>query len=380
MQLPIDVKALIDEATNIQGARETELSVSVYIDETAPAELVAHVRGSFASTASSVRMTISYLDSDFTPKDGDDIAILVAGPSAKVGAAAKALRSVGVPTMIVTLSPAALAERVAQSGIEIPDGDIIAPDKAEEAVEPIELTDEAAAELDDRMGRWIVAVCREKRLAFAISFPFMRRPLATDSVQATSLQNAGIGLVPFIPGADLPIMTLNQAKMVLQISSAYGHDMDRSRLKELAAVIGSAYLCRTLVRELAEFIPVLGFVFRTGVAYGGTAALGYAIIEYYEGGEDATGVANVATRAVEAGTNLVEKVRGFAADPAASSAKVMDKVGTYVPVVRDVVSEYAPIVRDVVSEYAPVVRNTVTEYAPKVVGAASDIIAKAVAR
>ena len=36
MQLPIDVKALIDEATNIDEARNTPLSVSVYIDEGRP--------------------------------------------------------------------------------------------------------------------------------------------------------------------------------------------------------------------------------------------------------------------------------------------------------------------------------------------------------
>ena len=50
MQLPIDVKALIDEMTDIEAARNTPLSVSVFIDEAAPADLAAHVRNAFAST------------------------------------------------------------------------------------------------------------------------------------------------------------------------------------------------------------------------------------------------------------------------------------------------------------------------------------------
>ena len=38
MQIPVDVKAVIDEATNIDEARQTPLSVSVYIDESAPGD------------------------------------------------------------------------------------------------------------------------------------------------------------------------------------------------------------------------------------------------------------------------------------------------------------------------------------------------------
>lgn len=367
MQIPANLTALIDEMTNIKAAHEITLSVSVYVDDTAPADLVAHVRGSFASMAPNVRMTLSYLDHSFVPRSDDDIAIVVAGDSAKVGAAAKALRAVGVPAMVVTLSPTAVGARAEEVGSAIPEEDIVFPNNSEEAVEPFALDEDAAAALNDRMGRWIVAVCREKRLAFAIAFPFMRRPLARDAVQATSLQNAGIGLVSFIPGADLPIMTVNQVKMVLQIAAAYGREMDVDRLKELAAVVGGAYVCRTLARELVEFVPVLGFAVRAGVAYGGTAALGYAVIDYFEGGENATGVANVATRAAEAGARFISKVRGIVADP--SSLGIVDKVEGYVPVVRDTVEKYAPVVRD-----------TVNEYVPKIVDTATDIVSKAVAK
>ncbi len=369
MQLPVDIDELINAVTDVNAAREVELAVSVYVDETAPAELVAHVRGAFASTEPTVRMALSYLDRTFVPQQGDDIAIVVAGDSQKVGAAAKALRAVGVPVMVVTLSPAEVAARAEKAGSEVPEGDIVSPWEEGDEAAPVaghaEFDDEAALALDDRMGRWIVAVCREKRLAFAIAFPFMRRPLARDAVQATSLQNAGIGLVSLIPGADLPIMTLNQAKMVLQIAAAYGREMDKNRAKELLAVVGGAYVCRTLARELIEFVPVLGFVIRTGIAYGGTAAIGYAVIEYFEGGENATGVANVASRATEAGAKFVSKVRGAAADP--KSLGLVDKVSGYVPVVRDKVSEYAPIVREKADEYLPKIADTVADVMSKAV-------------
>ena len=357
MQLPIDIRALLNEATNIKAARDTNVSVSMYIDEAAPADLIAHVRSVFTSSSKSVRMTMSYLDRSFVPHEGDDFAIIVADGASLVGPAATALRAMGVPTMVVTTMPEILEGSTGKVGHAIPEGDMVSPsvelgEDCAKVVEPIALDDEAAQSLNDRMGAWIVSVCHEKRLAMAIAFPFMRRPLAVDAVQATSLQNAGIGLVPIIPGADLPIMTLNQAKMVLQIAAAYGQEMSKERAKELAAVVGSAYLCRVVARELVEFVPVLGFIIKPGVAYGGTSAVGYAAIDYFEGGKDMPGVMNVVTHATETGAKLAQTVRTM--DAASVSAAVIDKVKG-------------------LRKYTPVVQSAVKEYGPKVVDLAKDV-------
>ena len=360
MQLPVDIKALLDETTNIKAAHETEIDVSVYIDDTAPADLAAHVRNAFASSLPTVRMTLTYLGPGFIPQPTDDIAVIVAGASDGIGGYADSLRSVGVPVMVVAAQAAPVADRARDAGHPIPQHDLIAPDErpapepdaADEAqsvaahaakglpigqwngadllfgrkggkaspqdpaqdgeaaaAEPPALTDERARDLDTKMGRWIVSVCRDKRLAYAIAFPFVRRPLARDAVQTTALQNAAVGLVPFLPGADLPIMTLNQAKMVLQIGAAYGQQIDRSRWKEIAAVVGAAYLSRGLVRRLVAAVPVLGFAIRAGVAYGTTAAMGYGVIEYFEGGQNVTGIANVIEQAAAAGTKATAVAR-----------------------------------------------------------------------
>ena len=356
MQLPIDIKALIDETTNIKAARNTPISLSLYFDPAAPNDLVAHMRNSFASASSSVRMVMSYLDSSFAPRSGDDFAIIVAGSSAMVGPAAAAIRGMGVPTVVVTKQPEALKAAAAASGYDIPEGDVVTPPLEQETDLAVEMNDEALAELDERMGSWIVSVCHEKRLAMAIAFPFMRRALARDAVQATSLQNAGIGVVPLIAGADLPVMTLNQAKMVLQIAAAYGQEMDKNRAKELACVVGSAYLCRVVARELIELIPVLGIVIRPTVAYGGTSAVGYAAIEYFEGGQDAAGVMNVASKASEVGNKVVNKVRS-------------EGVGI-VPEILDKAKDKAKGLVD----YVPVVQEKAQEYAPKVVGVVNDLV------
>ena len=327
MQLPVDIGKLFAAVTDVQSASEMSLSVSVYIDESAPNELAAHVRNAFASTSGNVRMTVSYVGESIVPHPTDDVAVVVAGETGLAGKQAEELRAVGVPAMVVTLLPGRIGRISEAAGSAIPDGDIVSPWEEGE-IESTVMDDAAWTALDERMGRWIVAVCREKRLAFAIAFPFMRRPLAKDIIQVCAIENAGIGLIPFIPGADLPLITLNQAKMVLQIAAAYGKSMDKSRLKELAVVIVGAYLSRSLARKLVAAVPGIGFVFKTGVAYGSTIAMGYAVVEYFEGGEDATGVANVLERATATGTNALSIAQEKANGLAPLVSKVSDRLTT----------------------------------------------------
>ena len=47
MQLPIDVKAVLDEATNIDEAARTPVSVSLYVDGTCPSDALRAVQNAF---------------------------------------------------------------------------------------------------------------------------------------------------------------------------------------------------------------------------------------------------------------------------------------------------------------------------------------------
>lgn len=365
MNLPLDIPALLRAATDIDAARNTPLAVSVYLDETAPGDVVGHVRSAFASAGARTRVTLGYLDDGALPEPygADDMAVIVAGESPRIGEAAAHVRGAGIPVMVATASPHAVIAAAEATGFPIPEGDVVAPDmtrptpwgdaaetvarrmtagrteeeaaeapEALEAVEravpveakpaadePIELTDEAAADLDRRMGEWIIAACREKKLAFALAFPFVRRPLSLDAVRATAIQNAGVGVVVFIPGADMPIMTLNQAKMLLQIAAAYGQPLSAERIKELAAVVGGAFLFRNIARTAVGVVPVLGWAIKGAVGFAGTEAMGRAAIEYFEAGGDIVGVASVVQKARD---EAVEATSRAAATPA--GRKVVD--------------------------------------------------------
>ena len=365
MQLPVDIGALLEEAVNVEAARATPLSVSVYVDETAPGDVAAHVRQAFASASDTARVSLIYLDGrEFAPSSGDDMACIVAGLDENVGAYARACRKAGVPAMVVTTLPQLVGAIAKAAGCAIPEADIVAPKltaKVYEHVstaagqgpaitaswgapkppengdvgiyEPIELIDDARATLDARMGQWVCAACRAKRLAFAQAFPFVRRPLALETVNATAVQNAGVGLLFLIPGADLPVMTLNQAKMLLQIAAAYGQSIDAGRVRELAALVGGAFACRAVARRLAAAVPVLGWAVRAAVGYSGTFAMGHAAVEFYEGGPTVAKFAEYVSAARDKAIAAAAKqAAGAAADNGAAAVEAVRVGGAALPV------------------------------------------------
>jgi uncharacterized protein (DUF697 family) len=79
-------------------------------------------------------------------------------------------------------------------------------------------------------------------------------------------------------------MTLNQAKMILQIAAIYGEHLNMDRIKELAVVIGGGFALRQVARTAIGFVPVLGWAIKSAVGYTGTFAMGNAALEYFERG------------------------------------------------------------------------------------------------
>ncbi len=148
----------------------------------------------------------------------------------------------------------------------------------------------------------LVAVARAVEIPLARRFPVFRRAVANRIVTATAGENAVVGTLFFLPAADMPVMTANQVKMILKIAVVYGQEVGLDRLKELIVVFGSAIAFRALARNIASFIPVLGWAVKGGVAYGGTVALGKTAIQYFA--NDAT-VRLPGVRAIEAkATNI----------------------------------------------------------------------------
>jgi uncharacterized protein (DUF697 family) len=149
---------------------------------------------------------------------------------------------------------------------------------------PVAIVEQVASRLD------------EKAYALAGKLPAIRRLVCERIVDQFARQNAILGAAVFIPGADLPVMTLNQIRMVLRLAAAYGEEVDRERAAEILAVVGAGIGFRAVARQVLGVVPLAGWALKGAIGYAGTKALGEAAIRYFEAGGVRTVVESVRSR------------------------------------------------------------------------------------
>jgi uncharacterized protein (DUF697 family) len=121
----------------------------------------------------------------------------------------------------------------------------------------------------------------EEATALAARLPVLRGPVCEQLVRSFARRNALVAAAVFVPGADLPVLALNQLRLVLRIAAAHGQEIDRERVPEIAATLGAGVGFRAAARELLDFVPVAGWAVKGGVAYAGTRALGEAAVQWF---------------------------------------------------------------------------------------------------
>ena len=122
----------------------------------------------------------------------------------------------------------------------------------------------------------------EKGATLAAALPVLRPAVCRNLIGAYAKRNALIAAAVFIPGVDLPVLTLNQVRLVLWIAIAHGEELDRQRAAELIGVVGAGFGFRAAARELLDLVPVAGWAVKGAVAYTGTRAVGEAAMRYFE--------------------------------------------------------------------------------------------------
>jgi uncharacterized protein (DUF697 family) len=135
------------------------------------------------------------------------------------------------------------------------------------------------------IARVIAARLGEDGAPLAARLPVLRRPVCEQLVARFARKNGIFAAAVFVPGADLPVLALNQVRMLLRIEQAYGLEVDaRERAPELLATVGAGLGLRTVARRLLEVVPVAGWAVKGAVAYAGTRALGEAAVRRLEVG------------------------------------------------------------------------------------------------
>lgn len=146
----------------------------------------------------------------------------------------------------------------------------------------------------------IVRVDIDRAPAFGRTFPALRAAAVKVIVDEASRANAQFALVsnapaviPIVGGlvaasADLIVLTKNQVMMVFKVAAIHNRDLGNQLaiMRELAPVVGSGFLWRTIAREAASFVPLAaGTLPKVAIAYAGTTVMGRAADYYYRFGK-----------------------------------------------------------------------------------------------
>lgn len=127
----------------------------------------------------------------------------------------------------------------------------------------------------------VAARLGEAGTGLAARLPVLREPLCRELIESFSRKNGILAVAIFVPGADFPVLTLNQIRLVLRLGAAYGVEIDQQRLPEVLATVAAGFGLRAAARQLLGAIPVAGWAVKGGIAYAGTRALGEAAMRYF---------------------------------------------------------------------------------------------------
>lgn len=227
--------------------------------------------------------------------------LAVTGESLRAAELARLLgaqRSARGAEILLAVSPAGDTLTLSGKGVEDPD-EI-----------PLPTSEQAMSDLPF-LPRIVQALDEDYAVPLAKAYPIFRRAVCEEVIRKNARQNALVGALP-IPGADMPVMTANQGRMVLSIAAAYGEELSMDRARELLGVLAAGFGLRALSRQVVKLIPVGGWAAAAALGYAGTVAMGRATMLYFERGGQQVGqkeMAEIQRRATEEARTFVSRFR-----------------------------------------------------------------------
>ena len=165
---------------------------------------------------------------------------------------------------------------------------------------------------DEELVHRVVRALEENYLVpLAKGYPPFRRAVCEELIRKNARQNAVVGALP-IPGADMPVMTANQARMVLNIAAAHDEELSLERARELLGVLAAGFGLRALARQVVKLIPIGGWAAAATIGYAGTVAMGRASMLYFERGKqrlEEGEISEIRQHAIEEARDFVSRLR-----------------------------------------------------------------------
>lgn len=261
-------------ADMIQSGREAEqrrtdaVCVLILVDVTAPRSLALPVKEAFDPRLHTAEVRVVGVDRgvDLLAPTPPDVCVVVMGSNGvSVARDVALLAESGVPVAIAV-----------ESALDAPAMSLT--QSAAERVSILSATSEDV--LLERLAEWIIGAT-DKSVAFSANFPFCRkakvRELINESARETAALTAKLG-----PGAELPSMTLSQARLALSIAAINGQPLALGRIPEVLTAVSAGFGSRTLANKALGKLPFVGWFFKVGLGYLGTTATGLTLQHRFE--------------------------------------------------------------------------------------------------
>jgi uncharacterized protein (DUF697 family) len=127
----------------------------------------------------------------------------------------------------------------------------------------------------------VAGVLGEDGTGLAAKLPVLREPVCRALISSFARRNGVLAAAIFMPGADFPVLTTNQLRLVLRIAAAHGQEIDAQRAPEVLATIGNGLAFRRIAHRTLAAVPVAGWALQGAVAYAGTRTVGEAALRWF---------------------------------------------------------------------------------------------------
>jgi uncharacterized protein (DUF697 family) len=290
MSLPLRNLWRILRETDLEAIRrgaESRFQTLVAGDDPADAEQFASLIGSGERHPWLLTLDASMATAPVICRESFNLAVLVsrkAELSSFLGSVRDDQAARGLPIVVVVIGSAAKTAALVRRGesqrVTVPDLNT----SALEAIGKVMLS----------------AVQPELRLGLGRQFPALRSLLFSILIDETARANASYafttGIAEIIPVLNIPmnigdvlILTKNQLVMSYKIALVAGKSgTPRHLIGEILGVLGGGLLFRQIARQLVGLIPAVGVAPKVAVAYGGTWAIGRAVVLWATAGQALT--------------------------------------------------------------------------------------------
>ena len=152
-----------------------------------------------------------------------------------------------------------------------------------QGVQAIPISAKTGAGVADKLIPALIQADASLAVVIGRALPAYRAEAAKRVIRSTAMWSLLLGAEP-IPGLDLPVLLVMQARMVLRLGAIYGENISGRYARELVTSLAGGLIARYIGEELAKFVPGPGWLISAAVAGAGTMTMGRLAEAYFQSG------------------------------------------------------------------------------------------------